>query len=159
MVKKAFGFDCLKSILNRDMEVKGIVLPELSCRTATEAPPPELPDCCQSFGSSSATPAGGARSQSGSSGGERDCTPGAELPGCHQASPAGAAGLPPKLPRRSSPAGAAGLPPKLRRTPCQAVTWQTDKLDIYFCMEYRSQHAGPQNLSYALIGGGWERGR
>ena len=30
--------------MNRDMEEKGIVLRELSCRTAAELPPPELPD-------------------------------------------------------------------------------------------------------------------
>ncbi|CAL8337315.1 unnamed protein product [Boreogadus saida] len=52
---------------NRDMEAKGIVLPELSCptaaehprrscRTDTEAPPPELLDCSQSFGGSPAAP-------------------------------------------------------------------------------------------------------
>ena len=33
----------LKSILNRDTEEKGIVLRELSCQTAAELPPPELP--------------------------------------------------------------------------------------------------------------------
>ena len=42
------------------MEEKGIVLSELSCRTAAELPPP---DCCRSFGGSSGW-----------------CTPGAELP-------------------------------------------------------------------------------
>ena len=35
-----------------DIEEKGIVLPELSCWTAAELPPPELPDCRQSFGMS-----------------------------------------------------------------------------------------------------------
>ena len=39
---KGTGLDSLMSILNRDMEAKGIVLPELSCWTATELPPPEL---------------------------------------------------------------------------------------------------------------------
>ena len=34
----------LKSRLNCDVEEKGIVLPELSCRTATEAPPTVAPD-------------------------------------------------------------------------------------------------------------------
>ncbi|CAL8336550.1 unnamed protein product [Boreogadus saida] len=37
-----FGIDSLKS-MNRDMEKKGIVLRELSCRTASELPVPELP--------------------------------------------------------------------------------------------------------------------
>ncbi|CAL8340547.1 unnamed protein product [Boreogadus saida] len=46
------------------MEEKGIVLRELSCRTAAELPPPELLDCHRSFGVS---PAHGARLQSGSS--------------------------------------------------------------------------------------------
>ena len=44
--KMNFGLDTLKSIFNRDMEEKGIVLPELSCRTTAELRPPELPDCC-----------------------------------------------------------------------------------------------------------------
>ena len=39
-----FGLDYLKSILNRDMEEKGIVLRELSCRTAAELPAQELSD-------------------------------------------------------------------------------------------------------------------
>ena len=37
-----FGIDSLKS-MNRDMEKKRIVLRELSCRTASELPAPELP--------------------------------------------------------------------------------------------------------------------
>ena len=37
-----FGIDCLKS-MNRDMEKKRIVLRELSCRTNSEFPAPELP--------------------------------------------------------------------------------------------------------------------
>ena len=37
-----FGIDSLKS-MNRDMEEKGIVLRELSCRTASELPAQELP--------------------------------------------------------------------------------------------------------------------
>ena len=44
---KGLGLDSLKSILNRDMEEKGIVLPELSCRTAADIPPPELHECRQ----------------------------------------------------------------------------------------------------------------
>ncbi|CAL8403901.1 unnamed protein product [Boreogadus saida] len=44
-----------------------------SCRTAAELPPPELP------------PAVRRRRH----GGERDCTPGAELPDCRRAPPAG----------------------------------------------------------------------
>ena len=44
MGKNNFGLDPLKSILNRDMEEKGIVILELSCRTTAELPPPELPD-------------------------------------------------------------------------------------------------------------------
>ena len=40
-----FGIDSLKS-MNRDMENKRIVLRELSCRTASELPAPELPDWC-----------------------------------------------------------------------------------------------------------------
>ena len=40
--ERNFGLVSLKSILNRDMEAKGIVLPELSCWTAAELPPPEL---------------------------------------------------------------------------------------------------------------------
>ena len=37
-----FGIDSLKS-MNRDMEKKRIVLRELSCRTASQLPAPELP--------------------------------------------------------------------------------------------------------------------
>ena len=37
-----FGIDSLKS-MNRNMENKRIVLRELSCRTASELPAPELP--------------------------------------------------------------------------------------------------------------------
>ena len=51
----------MKSILNREMEEKGIVLRELSCRTAAELPAPVLPACRRappagpaSFGVSSA---------------------------------------------------------------------------------------------------------
>ena len=43
MGERNFGFDSLKS-MNRDMEEKGIVLRELSCRTAAELPTPDLPD-------------------------------------------------------------------------------------------------------------------
>jgi hypothetical protein len=39
--ERIFGLDSLKSILNRDMEEKRIVLRELSCRTAAELPPPD----------------------------------------------------------------------------------------------------------------------
>ena len=101
MGERNFGLDSLKSILNRDIEEKGIVLPELSCRTATELPLLELPDC-------------------------------------RQVPPTGAAGLPPNLPRQScrTAARASAAVRQFRRTPCQAVTWQTDKLDIHFCMEY-----------------------
>ncbi|CAL8324647.1 unnamed protein product [Boreogadus saida] len=35
--KRNFGLDTLKTMLNHDMEEKGIVLRELSCRTAAEA--------------------------------------------------------------------------------------------------------------------------
>ncbi|CAL8358787.1 unnamed protein product [Boreogadus saida] len=42
MGERNFGLDSLKS-MNRDMEDKGIGLRELSCQTATELPPPELP--------------------------------------------------------------------------------------------------------------------
>ncbi|CAL8379008.1 unnamed protein product [Boreogadus saida] len=48
--------------MNRDMEKKGIVLRELSCRTASELPAPKLPDY-----SPAAVEA--IRPQSGSSGG------------------------------------------------------------------------------------------
>ena len=42
MGERNFGLDSLKS-MNRDMEEKGIVLPDLSCRAAAaEFPPPEL---------------------------------------------------------------------------------------------------------------------
>ena len=58
--KRNFGLDSLKS-MNRDMEEKGILLRELSCRTASELPTPELPYCRRappagpaSFGGSSA---------------------------------------------------------------------------------------------------------
>ena len=52
-----FGIDSLKS-MNRDMEKKRIVLRELSCRTASELPAPELPAAVEAV-----------RPQSGSSGG------------------------------------------------------------------------------------------
>ncbi|CAL8404104.1 unnamed protein product [Boreogadus saida] len=55
-----------------NMEKKGIVLPELSCRTATELPPPDFsapgghpPEQPESFGGSPAAPARGARRQFG----------------------------------------------------------------------------------------------
>ena len=56
-----FGIDSLKS-MNRDMEKKGILLRELSCRTASELPAPKVPDY-----SPAAVEA--VRPQSGSSGG------------------------------------------------------------------------------------------
>ncbi|CAL8326581.1 unnamed protein product [Boreogadus saida] len=83
--------------MNRDTEGKGIVLRELSCRTAAEIPTPELPDCC--FGGSSAP---GVHRRSRSDAAEasaavrqlRRCTPGAELPpklsGCSGGCPPGA---------------------------------------------------------------------
>ena len=115
---------------------KGIVLPELSCRTPAEAPPPELGDCNQSFGG-------------------------------------GAGGLPPELRRWSwrTATRASAAVRQLPRTPCQAVTWQSDKLEknlflygiclLLKCANISAQRssAGPQNLSYALIGGGWGSGR
>ena len=62
-----FGFDSLKSRLNGDMEEKAIS-PRLSCRTAADLPPPELPDCHQSSpdGAAGLTPE--LQWQSGSSG-------------------------------------------------------------------------------------------
>ncbi|CAL8372658.1 unnamed protein product [Boreogadus saida] len=77
--------------MNCDMEEKGIVLRELSCRTAAELPAPELPDCCRScpppkpfgrYGASAAVRQ------------FRRCTPGAEMPpklsGCSGGCPLGA---------------------------------------------------------------------
>ncbi|CAL8341455.1 unnamed protein product [Boreogadus saida] len=65
--------------MNRDMEEKGIVLRELSCRTAAELPAPELPDC---------------RRQSCSAAGSPAVYSGAELPpklsGCSGGCPLGA---------------------------------------------------------------------
>ncbi|CAL8335985.1 unnamed protein product [Boreogadus saida] len=121
--------------MNGDMEAKGIVLRELSCRTAAELPPPELRASAAvqlpEYTAGAAelplaeAPAGGARQRSsprrggaagklrrqfssrstppglpnclwrkprrGELGKERDCTPGAELPGFCQVPPAGAA--------------------------------------------------------------------
>ena len=57
MGERNFGIDSLKS-MNRDMEKKRIVLRELSCRTASELPAPELPAAAEAV-----------RPQSGSSGG------------------------------------------------------------------------------------------
>jgi hypothetical protein len=51
--ERKFGLDSLKS-KNPDMQEKGIVLWELSCRRAAELHPPELPDCRRSFGGSPA---------------------------------------------------------------------------------------------------------
>ncbi|CAL8395557.1 unnamed protein product [Boreogadus saida] len=78
------------------MDEKGIVLPELNCWTAAELPPPELPpkaSCLRQSGAAGLELSATLRQQSGSSGGERDCTPGAELQGCRRNSPAGAAVL------------------------------------------------------------------
>ena len=52
--KRNFGFDSLKSRLNRDMEEKGTVRPELSCWT----PGVELPDGHRSSDGSPPAPAG-----------------------------------------------------------------------------------------------------
>ena len=57
MGERNFGLDSLKS-MNRDMEEKGIVLREMSCRTAAALPAPELPATVEA-----------GRPQSGSSGG------------------------------------------------------------------------------------------
>ncbi|CAL8398198.1 unnamed protein product [Gadus morhua 'NCC'] len=73
------GLESLKSI-NRDMEEKGIVAWELSCRTAAELPARELLGCRRSFAvtaeAAGITPKPSGR-QSGNSGGP----PGAEKSG------------------------------------------------------------------------------
>ena len=102
MGERNFGLDSLKSI-NCDMEEKGIVLREVSYRTASELPAPELSDCSRlapaghaSFGGSSALgvhPPEEPESFGGSSapGVHRRQSGSSELLGCRRVPPAGAA--------------------------------------------------------------------
>ena len=163
MGERNFGLDFLKS-MNRDMEEKGIVFWELSCRTAAELPAPELPDCRQApprrtsqlrrqF-SSRSTPAGAAgklRRQFSS----RSTLP--ELPD----------GFDGVVARRQSGSTAPGV--QSLSPPCLLLRTATRLLSPKQSSRERDcthgaelppnsprrncSYAGPQNLSYALIGG------
>ena len=83
-----------------------------------------------------------------------------ELPDCRRSSPTLTAGLAPELRRQSD--SSAGLPAR------QSHGKLTNKTSIFVsnipaseCANISAQcsSAGPQNLSYALIGGGWGNGR
>ena len=71
--KRNFGLDSLKSIMNRDMEEKGIVLRELSCRNAAELPPP---------GAAGLPPKLWRQSAGGSSAAVRQLSAGSTIPFC-----------------------------------------------------------------------------
>ena len=119
MGERNFGLDSLKS-MNRDMEEKGIVLRELSCRTAAELPAPVLPDCRRiAAGLLPDLPASTAvQLQEYPRRSRQKASAAVQFPEYT----AGAAGLTPKLRRRPDGFGggrtastAARLPPKPRR--------------------------------------------
>ena len=162
------------------MEEKGIVLPELSFRTAAQLPLPELPGLlelpdCRTAARASAAVRHIRRGELGGSPAalaekwivlpELSCRVAAELPlpelpDCRRSSPTLTAGLAPELRRQSD--SSAGLPAR------QSHGKLTNKTSIFVsnipaseCANISAQcsSAGPQNLSYALIGGGWGNGR
>ena len=98
------------------MEKNGIVLTELSCRTAAELPPPELPKHLRQSGSSSG----------GSSAAVRQLSSVSTIP----------------FPSMSPP-------PDCRRSFSGSGGGSSAAVG-------KRSSAGPQNLSYALIGGGGE---
>ena len=163
MGERNFGLDSLKS-MNRDMEEKGIVLRELSCRTAAELSPPDLPDCRKTRRSFSGSLASGVH--------RRSCRTAAEALAAVRSGELG--GSPAAQLREYNPfllhVSSSGLPLKLRRQSAALAGGArrqsgrerdcTPGAELPPSSPRRScSSAGPQNLSYALIGGEWGSGR